>query len=53
MDEDWRNTFGILVCTEISDGAVTGICDGSLLTCSSSYCNAFCGNKVCENVLIN
>ena len=35
MDEDWRNTFGILMCMEIWDGAGAGICDGAPLTCSS------------------
>ena len=35
MDEDWRNAFGILICTEICDGAGTGICDGALSTYSS------------------
>ena len=35
MDEDWRNAFGILMCTEICDGAGAGICDGSPSTCSS------------------
>ena len=53
MDEDWRNAFGISMCTEICDGPVAGICDGSPSTSSSSYCNAFCGKKICENVLIN
>ena len=35
MDEPWRNTFGILMCTEICDGADAGICDGAPSTCSS------------------
>ena len=35
MDEDWRNIFGILMCTEICDGAGAGICDGTPLTCFS------------------
>ena len=35
MDEDWRNAFGILICTEICDGAGAGICDGAASTCSS------------------
>ena len=35
MNEDWRNTFGILMCTEICDGAGLGLCDGSPSTCSS------------------
>ena len=35
MDEDWRNTFGILMCSEICDGAGAGLCDGPPLTCSS------------------
>ena len=36
MDEDWRNTFGMLMCMEICDGAGVGICDGVLST-NSSY----------------
>ena len=35
MDEDWRNAFGILMCTEICNGAGKGIYDGLPLTCSS------------------
>ena len=35
MDEDWRNAFGILMCTEICDGAGAGICYGAPSTCSS------------------
>ena len=35
MDEGWRNEFGILICTEIFDGAGVGICDGAPSTCSS------------------
>ena len=35
MDEDWRNTFGIFMCTEICDGPGAEICDGSPSTCSS------------------
>ena len=35
MTEDWRKAFGILMCREICDGAGAGICDGTLLTCSS------------------
>ena len=35
MDEDWRNAFEILMCTEICDGAGVGICDGVPSTCSS------------------
>ena len=31
MDEDWRNTFGILMCTERCDGAGAGICDGGVI----------------------
>ena len=34
MDEDWRNAFGILICTEICDGPGAEICDGSPWTCS-------------------
>ena len=34
MDED---AFGILMCTEICNGAGAGICDGMPLT-SSSFC---------------
>ena len=37
MDEDWRNASGILMCTEICDGAGAGICDGSPSTCSTLY----------------
>ena len=29
------NAFGILMCTEVCDGADAGICDGSPSTCSS------------------
>ena len=36
MDEDWRNAFGILMCTEICDGAGAGICDSAPSTCSST-----------------
>ena len=35
MDVDWRNAFGILMCTEICDGAGAGICDDAPSTCSS------------------
>ena len=35
MDEDWRNTFGILMSKEICDGTGTGIWDGAPSTCSS------------------
>ena len=35
MDEDWRNTFGILMCTEVCDGAGMGICNGMPSTCSN------------------
>ena len=38
MDEDWRNAFGILMCTEICDGTGMGICDGAPLSSSSLYC---------------
>ena len=38
MDEDWRNAFGILISTEICDGAGVGIYDGSPSACSSSVC---------------
>ena len=34
MDENWRNTFGILMCLEICDGTGTRICDGAPSTCS-------------------
>ena len=27
MDEDWRNTFGILMCLEICDGAENSLMD--------------------------
>ena len=39
MDEDWRNALGILMCTEICNGAGAGarICDGLPSTCSSYY----------------
>ena len=37
MDKDWRNAFGILMCTEIYDGAGAGICDGSPSTCYSFF----------------
>ena len=35
MDEDCRNAFGSLMCTEICDGAGAEIGDGSPSTCSS------------------
>ena len=35
MNEDWRNTFGILMCREICDGAGGGICNCTPLTFSS------------------
>ena len=35
MDEDWRNAFEILICTELWDGAGAGICHGASSTCSS------------------
>ena len=35
MDEDWRNTFGILMCREICNGSGARICDGAPSTCSS------------------
>ena len=48
MDEYWRNTFKILMCTEICDGADAGICDGAPSTCSSElyYYRAFRRKKV-------
>ena len=39
MDEDWKNAFGILMCTEICNGAGKGICDGTPTTCSSCHCD--------------
>ena len=42
MDEDWRNAFGILMCTEICDGAGAGISDGAPSTCSIFYYFVFC-----------
>ena len=36
MDEDWINVFGILMCTEICDGAGAGTWDGAPSACSSS-----------------
>ena len=39
MDEDWRGAFGILMCTEICDGAGAGICDGEPSTCSRLFIN--------------
>ena len=41
MDEDWRNTFGILMHSEICSGAGVGICDSVPLTCSSFICFYF------------
>ena len=38
IDEDRKNTFGILICAEICDGAGAGICDGAPSTCSSFPC---------------
>ena len=35
MNEDWRNAFGILMCTEVCDSTSMGICDGAPSTCSS------------------
>ena len=35
MDEDWRNTFGILMCAKICAGTGVGMCDGKPSTCSS------------------
>ena len=35
MDEDGRNTFGILMCAATCAGTGTGICDGMPSTCSS------------------
>ena len=35
MDEDWKNTIGILMCAEICDGAGAGIWDSTPSTCSS------------------
>ena len=37
MDEDWRKAFGMVICTEICDGAGAGICDGVPSTCSSLH----------------
>ena len=43
MDEDWKNAFGILMCTEICDGTGAGICNGSPSTCSDFIYNCiFC-----------
>ena len=33
MDENWRNTFGILMCTEICDGDGAGYA----MACSSCF----------------
>ena len=30
MNEDWRNTFEILMCMEICDGAGAGICESAI-----------------------
>ena len=38
MGKDWRNTFGILMCTEICDGAGAGICNGEPWTYLSLTC---------------
>ena len=48
MNEDWRNAVGILMCTQICDGAGTGICDGAPSTCSSFLTNY---QFVCVEVL--
>ena len=37
MDKDLRNTFGILMCREICDGACVWIYDGAPSTCSSFF----------------
>ena len=34
MDEDWWNTFGILIGTEICDDTGAGVCGGAPSTCS-------------------
>ena len=41
MDEDWKNAFGILICTEICDGAGAGICDGTPSTALVHYAPYF------------
>ena len=46
MDEDWRNTFGILMCTEICDGSGTGICNGAPSTCSSRFCHGLANSVI-------
>ena len=54
MDEDWRNAFGILMCTEICDGAGAGICDGAPSTCSSHRLNLNADKQtyVCEKLFL-
>ena len=46
MDEDWRNAFGILMCTDICDGAGAGICDGAPSTCSRFLLFVFFSEKI-------
>ena len=52
MNEDWRKTFGILMCAEICDGAGAGICDGASSTCSSYFLTLLLLSMTCP-VLAN
>ena len=38
MNEDRRNTFGILMCRKICDGTGAELSDGAPSTCSSLTC---------------
>ena len=46
MNEDWRNAFGILMCTKICDGTGTGICEGAPSACFSLGLFYFCTKHV-------
>ena len=50
MDKDWRNAFGILMCTEICDGAGAGICDGTIhLLQLNLYSHRYLQQRTCPN----
>ena len=56
MDEDWRNAFGISLCTEMKicdaagAGAGAGICDGAQSTCSSCSYFEYIVSTICLKV---
>ena len=52
MDEDLRNAFGILMCTEICDGTGVGICDDAPSTCFSLRVHMRCRHKFITRIMV-